>query len=355
GLLLDGPFRDQSEAVAQLSGDVISRMKWGTYSSIVGAAIATLAPQNLPSSECSWLKVPFIVTSNSLTVCCDCAGSVANVEASLDGARPVRAVDMEGLTLVGVAVLRRLGLPAFFSFMHFDKEYPGLQALRRISALVGSIPVGEPVPSIVVLNPEPEILSLLPPYVIPLPTHNAVAGFEILDDSAVLSLMRLKMAYEHSVELMRDIAAREPESEDEGALRAVGIGHTLHEGISLWSEQDARRDLALAAALLNPKDGRPNMESIRLLAEGRYIHNLLCPVHQSIIASEMMLSDKAKRLFSEIVKHVSHDNPDGLTAIPVSIRDIECVPKLMAYLALSELIREHVHTKGDCEVTRNMN
>jgi hypothetical protein len=355
GLLLDGPFRDQSEAVAQLSGDITSRMKWGGYGSIVGAAIATLAPQNLPSGERSWLKIPFIVTPNGPAGICESAGSVANIEAGMMGGKPVRAVDMEGLTLVGVAVLRKLGVPAFFSYMHFDKENPKLQALRSLSWLVGSIPAGEPVPAILAMTPEPEFLTFLPPYALSLPTHNAVTGFEVLDDNAVLSLMHMKAAYEYSLSLMRDIATRKAESEDEGMLRIVGIGHTLHEGMSIWSERDARRDAASALALLNPKSGSLRMESIRILAESRYVHNLICPVHHNLMASHVMLSDEAKRLLSEIVQRVSHDDPEGMAGFLVSMQDIECVPKLMAYLELSGHISEHVHDRSGCAVTRNMN
>jgi len=166
GLLLDGPFRDESDALAQLSGDVNARMKFSSCSDILGAAIATLAPQNVPSGERSWLKVPFVVTPDSGAGICDSAGSVANAKTSMLDSRPVRAVDMEGLTLVGVAVLRKLGVPSFFTVMHFDQENLKLKALRSLSWLVGSVPVGEPVPGILTLNPEPEFMTFLPPYIL---------------------------------------------------------------------------------------------------------------------------------------------------------------------------------------------
>jgi hypothetical protein len=355
GTMLDGPFRDQSCAIARLSDDVGSRMKFGAYSSIAGAAIATLAPQNLPSGERSWLKIPFVVTPFSPPGICESAGMVADIETSLMGSTPVRAVDMEGLTMVGVAVLRKLGLPAFFSYMHFDVENPRLKALRSLSWLVGSIPVGEPVPTILTMSPEPEFLTFLPPYALSLPTHNAVTGFEVLDDGAVISLMNLKMAYEYSISLMRDAAASALESKDEGARRALSIGHVLHDGASLWTPSDAMHDLASATSFINPKSGQLEMKSVRMWAESRYVHNLLCRVHHSILASEVMLSDEVKSMFSEILRQARHDDSNGVVEIPISLRDIDCVTKLRAYLALSETIREHVHGREACPVIQRMN
>jgi hypothetical protein len=355
GTMLDGPFQDQSGAIAKLSDDVGSRMKFGAHNSIVGAAIATLSPQNLPGGERSWLKVPFIVTPYSPPGICESAGRVANVEPGMAGSTPVRAVDMEGLTLVGVAVLRKLGFPAHFSYMHFDMENPKLKALRSMPWLVGSIPVGEPVPTILAMSPEPEFLTFLPPYAIPLPTHNAVAGFEVLDDAAVLSLMRMKLAYEQSISLMREIAAQALEPEGDGTRKAMGIGHLLHDAASIWTLPDASHDLASATSFINPKSCSLEMESVRMWAESRYAHNLQCRAHHSLLASEVMLSDEAKRMISDVLRQAVHDGSNDSVEIPVSLRDLECVPKLLAYLELSETLRGHLHARKDCPVILRMN
>ncbi|MCI0503286.1 hypothetical protein L0Y65_01085 [Candidatus Micrarchaeota archaeon] len=348
GLMLEEPFQDQSGAVELLCGDVESRMKYGGFSNAAHAAIVTLAPQNLSPAERSWLDVPFIIPPERSGGAFDCAGAVACAETSDAGSGPVREVDMEGITLLGVSVLRRLGIPAFFSYLHFDNGNPRMQEMHSLSIYVGSVPFGDPVPAVLTLNPEPELFAFVPPYAIPFPAHVSVSGFEVLDDSAVHSLIQVKMAFEQAIRLMRDVSDQRLESEAEGEFRAMCIAHALHEGMRLWSVEDAWRDMDAAAALNNPARGAPGVESVRLHAEAKYVHELLCPEHHSMLATSVILSEETKmHLADAAIRLMGNEGLiDGGHAMP-PMQD-QYLARLMEYMRLSEILQAHIHAQDEC-------
>ena len=355
GLFLEGPFRDQSDAISALGGDVNSRMKFGSYGSIVGAAIATLAPQNIPYGEHSWLKVPFAVSPGNEAAGCESAGSVADSEAMVTDMGRFRVTDLEGITLVGVAVLRRLEIPSFFAYMHFDMGNPTLQALRSLSCLIGSVPVGEPVPSILTLNPEPEFFSLLPPYALPLPAPRGVMGFEVLDDSAVKSMVQIRSAHGNSIRLMRDSAGRKAEDYYEVFQRAMGIGHALFSGMNGWSEAEAARDLAFSAAILNPASGTIGMESVRSHLEKTLVQDLTIPERHSILASSVMLDKGTSSALRDAVLRARKAPRQGEEGVRVPVQGVGNLLRLMAYMRISETMREHVHPRQECPAILSMN
>lgn len=139
GLMLEGPCADQRDAVAALVEHIRGRMgQRGEHA--VWATIATLAPQNTRSGSDSWLEMPFFLnTGDGIVSTSGCkAGEVACSDSIERRGKEVRVVNLEELTLLTIAVLRRLGVPAFYGVMHIDPRLgEQLEAISQIMRFLG--------------------------------------------------------------------------------------------------------------------------------------------------------------------------------------------------------------------------
>jgi len=346
GLKLEGPYADRRDAILEISAEVKCRMERRRLVSPIAAAIATLAPQNLPVSEGSWLGVPFVLNGASSTDC-DSAGAVACSKIVETGSGRYREADLESLSMLGVAVLRRLGIPAFFAYQHLDHEHWQIKRLKLLAGLLGAqSPSKSPQPCILVMEKTPVMFGLTPPYMVDSPPPQWIAGIEILDDAALRATMQIKSAYLHVKSLMCDIASKTLEFPDEGSLRAMAIGHLLHEGTTSWPAEEAAKGLEAAKALLNSRETA--ITSMRTIAENGAVHNIVCPVHHSIIASDMILSEDARSLIEDVVRSALEGDASLLPRIAEMLTGHESFLRLMAYMSLAQEMGEHVHAQKEC-------
>ncbi|NYZ73868.1 hypothetical protein H0O00_01875 [Candidatus Micrarchaeota archaeon] len=350
GLGLEGPYADRRGSILGISREVKHCMEDGTIRSPIAAAIAALTPQNMPGSQRSWLEVPFVVERVSSTDC-DSAGAVACAKIIEAESGRYRAADLESLTMIGVAVLRRLGVPAFFAYHHFDPAHPKMVQLEKLAAILGLQDAAQtPMPSILVMEKTPVLCGFASPHMMSWPPAPWVAGLEILDDEALLALMRIKSAYLYVKSLMRDIASNRVESRDEGDLRAMAIGHLLHRGVVSWPLAEAEKSVADAKALIGSEQTITSMRHVAQTA----VHNITCPLHHTMMANEIILSGDARKIARDAVMGALEGQVISMSRLAEMLSDQECFPKIIAYIALSQKMREHMHAQKDCPVKNTM-
>ncbi|MEW6035909.1 MAG: hypothetical protein AB1529_04810 [Candidatus Micrarchaeota archaeon] len=354
GPAADGPFRDSGNAVAELSEHVRVRMQKGCHLHPVGAALTTLAPQNLPLTESSWLEVPFMLSQNP-AIHCDSAGAVASAEPVRLKDQQVRAVDLEGITLLGAAVLRRMGTPAFYGYLHFDERSPGFVLSRALSAMSG-MPLIQPfTPCLAVPNREMELYSLIPPFVFSLRDHRSITHLEVLDDAALLFVLRTKTVYLDSASLMRDVSAKAHAfTHAEARIRAISIGHAAYGCGALWTEDELERDQAAVAAMLG-KSGAEGPRSVRSAYDALMLHRLSCPLHHRVMAAEALLCARAKSELGIGLREVSDMSPGRFYAALSSLRGHPCLEKLNDYMGHAGTMEMHLHDISGCPGWKGFN
>ncbi|MBD3210397.1 hypothetical protein GF318_03375 [Candidatus Micrarchaeota archaeon] len=332
-LMLDGACSDRRGRINEITGSVKDRMKIIKNSHPVQATLATMMPSNLPSSEHSWLDIPFAVGSscNALD-----AGGVACTERKAGELGPVRAADLQELTLLSMAVMRNLGVEAHYGFMHLDHESP---SVRFAMSLIGD---SSPLSSPCIILPEsgPVIATLVPPYVISPVSQWRSSAIEVLDDRALLSLLKIKAALGGAVELMEDMGSRPPAFEDEGRLRAISIGHLLYEGITDWTLEEAGHGCKSAQAVFNT-----SFQSIRAIFEKEYVHGLTCPLCHSRMAGGAIFCDELKGELGNALNHLEVD----LQQLSDTISDHACMLIYQQYMGLAAVMQEHIHPAGNCK------
>lgn len=356
----EGPFADFRNAVEELTGRVKGRMRQYNEQP-VSATITALAPQS-NWTPYSWLKVPFILGDNEKHFE-DNAGAIACSKTIDHEDKKVRPVTLEELTVLAVAVLRRLGVPAFYSVLHPVKNPNGDEIQQFI---LPSNPVFLPFVSILhpgiqkpfIFLPESgskqKATSLLPPF-----QHSIdkpAVALEVLDGGAVLSLLKIKSITAEVAALMRDVAERDPDFEDEGFIRAIGIGHTLFEGENLWTMGEVDSSIQLIRELFGPK--ADTLESIRQIVEKSDIHKIKCHSCHSKVASEKIVCDSAKEALSWAISF-SHDEDEELK-LEIDPKKLigsiahACVGKLIAYMNLATKMIEHTHPSSECEQVKDI-
>lgn len=349
---LTGPFSDKSGAIEGLASEISSRYGKGGNQKTVDSVVAALTPVNFPLSSKSRIPAPFYFCPAAYTGSEQGAGAVAAISAENVKYGLVRKVDMEGLTLVGVAVLRKLGVPAFFSYSHVDPNHESIRALRSLSEIVGLQAPSDAMPSILAFTPEPRFLSLLPPAQTGLPASVLISGFEIIDEDALRSILLIKAAYKQCLKLMREMGHGESADHLAGFQTATAIGHILHQGLSLWDEEEAYRCVAEAQTFLNPKSGSIGMASIRTIVESRYADSLMLPDRHNMLATMMMVDPELRISVAERIATLRDGEP---LDIEVSRTASESLIRLAAYQNLAKAIREHIHDTRECPIILNMN
>ncbi len=337
-LKVEGPFADKDGAVAELVEHVRARARGGGISES-DALMCTLLPQDIlpegyPKEEASMLEVPFVLKHQHMGAkreYPESAGEIASVDALAFGQDAARPVTPTGLTVLGVSVLRRLGVECYYSTYtcYVDEESSGkvefvmpiiaapkVNGLRMISMC--------PIPA--------STLSSSPPHL------------EVLDDDALLSAIKLENAYLHAKALMLDIAGGRPGSGLERVLRAMQIGHTLHEGKTIWAVRDAQEDVGSAKEILGPGT---DLDSLRVRYEKDVVLTLTEPPRHILKAASVMLPEDIAQGVASFVE--AEDKMAGLLDFLDTVSWHNAIPAFNSYLKSTSTMNEHMHTGSECE------
>lgn len=356
-LSLEGPYADRGEAIAQIVDGVKTRVKLSPHDKVM-ATLLTICPQNTPvKTESSWLREAFIFhrLRHEESTARDSAGVVASLPTIEHGGDQVRVADFEELTMIGVAVLRRLGIPSHYGILHFEPHYVNaiaqLYALLRLPLPEGAIL--ESRPCIVLSDEKHRIAKVVPPSVIDEPIGGQVTALEVLDGDALTSILRMRHALGCTNQLILDVAKRGPEFLGEGPLRARYVGHTLFEAMNRWTHADANADLLMALQMMGR--GRGEVKSIRTEAESEYAHPVACPACHIRRAASAILCEAAKIELDavepmegahEMTQQVVVDLVKKLVEI---VKDHTCIGRLSVYTSLMGTIIGHIHPPSECE------
>lgn len=352
GTSLSGVFADKGGAIESLAREISTKCRGDGAMGKVNAVVAALTPINFPKGKNTCLSVPFRFSPFVDCGCENGAGAVALGQNPLAGVGIVRNVDLEGLTLVGVSVLRQMGVPAFFSYSHMDPENEAIRAMRGLSEVLGMQAPSDAVPTAMVLAPGPMFISLLPPAIARIPLSSIIRGFEIVDDDAMRSILLIKAAYKQTLALMKGMASGQSADNLSGFEVAASIGHSLHTGLSIWDEEEAYQGIADATSFLNPGSGSLGMASIRTIVESRYADSLLCPPRHNMLATMVMVDPEIRIAIAE---QIGSFKDSGEMEIQVSETASESLIRIAAYQRLADAMREHVHETSDCPIIKGMN
>lgn len=192
------------------------------------------------------------------------------------------------------------------------------------------------------------VISFLSPSLL-LPIATPALTLEILDDSALLSLMKLRRALAETRSLQKDISERALFG-GEGEIRARAVGHTLFEGERLWTSEEVTQSIADIEGML-PSNIR-TVKSMRDIAKEEYAHRITCPARHIGSAAEVILCSDAKTSIEMIVRGVLEalEQAKGPIAIPLdpAILTHSCVQKMFRYHALASHMNAHIHDPKEC-------
>lgn len=327
-LLLNGPFSDNLEMIAGLTDKVKERMC--VHGHPAGAALATLSPQNIKTAEKSWLPVPFIIDEMADNLSNDSAGFIACTSKTTFNGSSVIPVGLDELTLLSAAVLRRLNVPCLYSYAHTEKFC---------------------MPSILIPDKNPQIISFFPPFVREFSGTDEVRYLEVLDDSAILSIMRLKAAGRQALILLKEFYENADFFQNEVTLRAIGIAHVLYQGDFDWTLKEAHKSVETAREMF----GQPSKEltSIRIVAESTISHWIKCPNCHILKAADLMLCENAKKTVETFIRKLPLADISDIRKMLNSLDSHDCVQKLQKYMHVPATIAEHRHS--ECRITGRYN
>jgi hypothetical protein len=343
GLGLEGPFSDRGGAIAKLSEDVGSRMRFGTEGT-VDAVLATLSQMNLPGimRPNSWLRTPFHVGGLSAGAWEDesCAGTIAGRKPVTRGGNGVRIADPYELNLLAVSLLRTLGIESYYAFFRYNMDFLG-QIPREMSAFINGLKG-----SCIILPQDegPRIAILIPPFSESL-AASPLSYVEAVGADSVLSLMTIMNAKAQANSLMKDMAGQGLELPMEGESRAIRVGHTLYEGCRLWTPEQAASDSKAAKRAFN---FRGKMESVRRDIESDYVQPVTS--HEQHLV-EAISAIAGKDIIEKISRIASEDaSPEHVLGMLDEFARLECVQRVNAYMQYVQLMVSHVHAPSDCEM-----
>jgi len=342
----EGPFSDRKgnvEQIAELARSVV-RLR---IHDRVSATVIALSPQNQPGRPESWLRKPFILIQNGQKrkMPVENAGEIAALDpiadrSCVDGKGI--PVDIEELTLMTVAVLRRLGVESFYAQALFEgkKEEGSENITSKITQ-----------PVVLLGGERPRAINLSPLQMSDEPLRTPLISLEVLDSEALAALIGLKNAAAQTEALLADVLAKRSVFSGEWKLRASLIGHNIHESVGKWSLADAGKSICDIVNILRPNPPPPFL-SVREVADQMYTHRLLCmncqlamAINASGTATAMMLpphfqegpSDypdekMVERILQEIIGSGAEDTLLGI----------------QQYLSLALTMKGHVHNVADC-------
>ena len=223
-LKLDGPFADSYDSVAKIVEHVQRRMRSEGMDE-VSATVLTLLPQNLVPGDSllsgsSMLDVPFILDMQPGMVrgYPESAGEAALVPSIGFQGGLAREIDPSSITILAVSMLRRLGRECYFSIYNCES-----------SATDETHDIDMNVPAI--LLPEDRGMNMASVVPMPIVSKTSYPPFlEVVDEDALLSVIKLNNAYQHAHALMADMAGHGIKSYGERTSRSVRIGHEAPRG-----------------------------------------------------------------------------------------------------------------------------
>lgn len=348
GLALEGPFSDVGGSLKRIAGTLRSLVSQNR--SPLDVTMNAMIPFNLSDAALGVLDVPFVLGSSfSDGFKGDCAGAIASGEAHEFEGRKVRPVDGEELNLVAIALLRRLGIESHYSYAHFNGSTPEAQIAKRIAEDAG-LDLELPSPAILLPEGNPRLIIIMPPAVLPCPSGTYPVSTEVLDDDALQSIIRLKLAALSSEALMREVAEGAESYPGEWIRKAKDIGHMLHYGISGWDVMEARREASSSSG-----DGGGVFESIRDVADGRHVRFVKDPLTQMTSAARMIFDSETQQKFFSNLDEAICKGEFGLSELLMGIDDHGMVGKLKRYVDLAKLSNDHIHPADSCKERSTLN
>ncbi|VVC03186.1 Uncharacterised protein [Candidatus Bilamarchaeum dharawalense] len=354
GLGLEGPFSDSKHSLAPILEAVLAKMTSSGMDPVSATAL-TLLPVNTLQIERPLLDTPFVFSFKSLPSFS--SGDVASKEPISTPYGNARAIDLEDLVLLTVGVLRRLGLPSFVGYMHYDGNSPHIKGTRALLSVVGG-EVVQALPVVFIPEPEPQILGYPFPRPIPIRVTSAVTGYEILSDDALLSLATLRSV---SLQTERLMAAVRTNPTALPNIDPTTLGHMLYRGAGLWLPRDGETAIKMAGELT----GRDvsGITSVRTILETDVVHDTGCQPCHTVKAMEKMLCDRAQAKLREplgaVIPLISGFHGLGSSRIRVDFSDLfkiiadhTCVQALTRYLKLAEDMHAHTHDGKTCNASR---
>ncbi|MEW6748754.1 MAG: hypothetical protein AB1295_03545 [Candidatus Micrarchaeota archaeon] len=353
GLALEGPFADRGGSLADLMDEIHDRMRSMPKPDPVLATIVALSPQNQDYAISSNLEVPFVLGETPEGLDCGCAGSLADSRTHSTAGKEVRVLDLESLTLVGIALLRRMGVPTLFTYNHVDPKHPDILEAMAEHAKHGDMPVITPVPGMFIMCDDgAEVLSFANPEFHEFPAGNLVRGVEVLGDDALRSVLTIKAAYRQAESLMYDVARRGEMYRGEGMKRAMATGHQLHDGTSAWTTDEAEASVGEAEELFG--NGGNGIRSVRGFIENMLVRSLTCPLEHALMAADMMLSANEKKIVMNMVMAASRSDEELLLRIIRAAPQSARTSRMVDYMELAEIMKRHTHPSERCaEIDRS--
>jgi len=196
-LKLEGPFSDRDGAVAEIADHVRRRVRCSVGTNEIETTVLTLMhqdvlPPGFPEIRLSQLEVPFVtgLFVPGFSEEQETAGAVAHKTKVTFKGKEARRVTSEELTMLGVSVLRSLGIESYYMVSHFDTTH--LDAV--LSPLNAKVQESS-IPSIGILMGGRLVTTSLSSLDAALLRVLPLASLETLDNDAALSLLKMRNAW----------------------------------------------------------------------------------------------------------------------------------------------------------------
>jgi hypothetical protein len=348
GLGLDGPFTDRDGAVAKIAEHVRENANRAYPGDMVFSTVAALMPQDrlpdgCPCEKRSRLGIPFIKgrePKNGWQDYPENAGEVASATAvkfKKGSARRTSAIEH---TVLGVSVLRRLGIESYFCL--FDLEQ------QMVMTHMGIAMLGVSVPMIAMPKNEGIEYTTVFPAKFGAQALANLASMEALDEGATLAYVKMHTVSRQTGTIKHDIKDGRLEF---GDVRAMEAGHTIFETSSLWSIEEARAEIERAKGALGERriDGQVSM---RERMERGIMHMYKCPSCSVSTAANEMLGELFMVDPENLLDPETHgrDSPTvaEMIAAVESVSQNPGVPKFREYVETIDLARGHLHSVSGC-------
>ena len=344
GPKLEGPFSANGQ-VDSIANHVRSRIRSVGGDPLV-TTVHTLIPQDLLPNTCqtSDLGIPFILSGRP-SQCPESAGDTASARTAAFRGGEARPAGIAALTMLAVAVLRRLDVECHFALYNFG-AHPFDETLSDlgIGFVIQTMPV--------VIAPDASqtrIEALLPSHLksfLRFPPQS----YEALDPDALLSLIKIQNAYDQAVSLMNEIARRSDGSERmvSSIRRPMETGHSFHEGVSAWTADEAMESGLRSRGFFGSDEPR----SVRLEMEESVVHTMRCPACHTVAASTLMLPEDTSNEVSRQAGEAGHENT---ARILERVTEYPQLGPVREYLDSYSVMSDHLHPAGKCRTGKGSN
>ncbi|MBD3210395.1 hypothetical protein GF318_03365 [Candidatus Micrarchaeota archaeon] len=350
GLSVEGPFSDRRLSVESIAEHVRKRMHFCKINRPAETVVSTVAPQNMRTSFRSWLEVPFILDELGLEPFpVGCAGDIPLIEPVDYKSAAAIPASLQDLNLLAVSVMRRLGVPTHYAYLHYDEGICPATLRQQVSSFSG-VPFEIPLPCFVVQGDGTGIHSLQHPFKLKYPNSISGNAVEILDDDAVSAILRLRQARRLRTSLLYDAMFRDYAVVAlTGHLKAMEMGHLIYEGAMLWKRHDVMKTIDTMFSLAGDQ---PRFTSIREIAEDRYVFDITSVDKHALDAANCLLSEGSReKLFDFLYKKPGMGVAEGAEKVLSGEPDY---PSFAYYTAMIDMILFHIHPESECIELKSM-